>query len=78
MSFTDSNNSTFILSALFSQTGDVVTSVNFIEIGETTIDPAFTCLVQKDITITGGLVQNVNNFVGTIVGNFASIAINRR
>lgn len=76
MSFTDSNNVTFILSALFSQTGDVVTSVNFSEAGEGNVDPGFTCVVQRDISMTGGLVQNVSNFVGTINGNFGSVAFN--
>jgi hypothetical protein len=74
MTFTDSNNQFFILSALFSQTGDVVTGVNFSEVGN--VQPGFTCTAQRDITITGGLVQNVSNFVGNINGNFGTIAIN--
>jgi hypothetical protein len=74
MTYTDANGQFFILSALFSQTGDVVTSVNFSEIGNQAV--GFTCLAQRDIAITGGLVQNVNNFIGNILGNFGSIAIN--
>jgi hypothetical protein len=66
MTFTDSNNQFFILSALFSQTGAVVSGANISEIG----------IAQRDITITGGLVQNVSSFVGNINGNFGTIAIN--
>lgn len=74
MSFTDSNNATFILSALFSQTGDVVSGINVSEVGNG--QPGFTCVAQKDISVTGGLVQNVNNFVANFNGNFGTISIN--
>jgi hypothetical protein len=74
MTFTDSNNQFFILSALFSQTGAVVSGANISEIGNQAV--GFTCIAQRDITITGGQVQNVSNFVGNINGNFGTIAIN--
>jgi hypothetical protein len=75
MQFTDSSSNTFILSGLFSQTGAIVTGIHFSEAGETlTIN--FTCGVQPDISLANGLVQNVNQFSGTLAGNFGTIAFN--
>ena len=71
MTFTDTNNNTFLLSALFNQVGSVVTGINFSEVGNRA--PGFQCVTQRDITISNGLVQNVNQFSGDLAGNFGTI-----
>lgn len=72
MSFTDSNaNDLFILSGLFSQTGPNVTGISFSEVGNQS--PGFQCAAQPDISMTNGLVQNVNQFSGDLHGNFGTI-----
>jgi hypothetical protein len=70
MNFTDSTNQTFLLSGLFSQTGAIVTGVNFSEVGNRS---PFNCAVQRDIALSNGLVQNVNQFSGTLTGNFGTV-----
>src|ERR1700761_3259613 len=75
MQFTDSSNNTFILAGLFSQTGAVVTGIHFSEAGETRAIN-FTCPAQPDISLSNGLVQNVNQFSGDLAGNFGTIAFN--
>jgi hypothetical protein len=70
-SFTDSNGNTFILSALYNQVGPVVSGVNFSEVGNQA--PGFQCVVQRDISISNGLVANVNQFSGDLAGNFGTI-----
>jgi hypothetical protein len=71
MSFTDSNNNLFILSGLYSQSGPVVTGLSFSEVGN--LAPGFQCLVQRDISMANGLVQNTNQFSGDLSGNFGTI-----
>lgn len=68
--FTDTNNNIFLLSALFSQTGPVVTGLNFSEVGN---GNSFQCQAQRDIAMANGLVQNVNQFSGDLSGNFGGI-----
>jgi|SRR5882724_363717 len=70
-SFTDSNGSTFIMSALYDQVGAVVTGINLSELGN--VAPGFQCATQRDITISNGLVQNANQFSGDFAGNFGTI-----
>jgi hypothetical protein len=70
-SFTDSNGNIFILSALYNQVGPVVSGVNFLETGNRA--PGFQCVVQRDISISNGLVANVNQFSGDLAGNFGTI-----
>jgi hypothetical protein len=70
MTFTDSNNQVFLLSALFNQTGSIVTAVNISEVG----NPAtFQCASQANISLANGTVQNINQFSGDLSGNFGSI-----
>jgi hypothetical protein len=71
MTFTDTNNNTFLLSALYNQTGSVVTGTNFSEVGNAA--PGFQCVVQANISISNGTVQNVNQFSGDLAGNFGTI-----
>lgn len=68
--FTDNNGGTFLLSALFSQTGSVVTGLNFSEVGN---GSTFQCAVQPDIAMSNGSVQNVSTFSGDLSGNFRLI-----
>jgi hypothetical protein len=53
MTFTDSNGNFFILSALYFQTGAVVTGINFSEVDN--VAPGFQCIAQRDISISNGL-----------------------
>jgi hypothetical protein len=71
MTFTDSNGNFFILSALYFQTGAVVTGINFSEVGN--VAPGFQCIAQRDISISNGLVANVNQFSGDLAGNFGTV-----
>lgn len=71
MSFTDANGNNFILSGLFDQVGAVVTGLSFSEVGN--VSPGFQCIVQRDITMANGLVQNVSTFSGDISGNFGTV-----
>lgn len=76
MSFVDASGNTFILSALFAQTGAVVTSADVSEIGNgpgASPPTPFACQAQTDISISNGLVQNVNQFSGTLIGNFGTL-----
>ena len=76
MTFTDTNSNTFLLSALYDQTGSVVTGINFSEVGNGpgAIPPTpFNCAAQRDIALANGTVQNVNVFSGDLSGNFGSI-----
>jgi hypothetical protein len=76
MTFTDTNNNTFLLSALYNQVGAVVTGINFSEVGNgpLAIPPtAFQCAAQRDIAMANGLVASVNQFSGDLSGNFGSI-----
>jgi hypothetical protein len=70
--FSDSNNNQFLMSGLFSQTGAVVTGLSFSEVGNAVLG----CLVQRDVSMSNGLVQNVSNFTRTLAGNFGTIAFN--
>jgi hypothetical protein len=70
-SFVDASGNTFILSALYNQVGSVVTGINLSELGN--VAPGFQCAAQRDITISNGLVQNVNQFSGDLAGNFGTI-----
>jgi hypothetical protein len=77
--FTDTNNNLFLLSALFNQTGAVVSGVNLFELGNGpgAVPPTpFQCIAQRDISLANGLVANVSNFTGDISGNFGSIHFN--
>ena len=79
MTFTDSNSQTFLLSALFNQTGAIVTGVNFSEVGNgqfASPPTPFQCISQTDISMANGIVQNVNQFSGTLTGNFGTIVFN--
>jgi hypothetical protein len=63
--FTDTNNSLFLLSALFNQTGAVVSGVNITEAGNgpNAVPPTpFSCVAQPDVTFTNGLVSDVSTF----------------
>jgi hypothetical protein len=71
LTFTDSNNNTFLLSTLFSQTGSVVSGVNISEVGNRS---SFQCVAQPDATFSNGSVQNVSQFTGQFGGNFGTIA----
>jgi hypothetical protein len=76
MTFTDTNNNTFLLSALYNQTGSVVTGINFSEVGNgpgATPPTPFNCAAQRDIAMANGVVANVNQFSGDISGNFGTI-----
>lgn len=68
--FTDAGGNTFLLSALYNQVGATVTGINFSEVG-TPFN--FQCAAQRDITLTNGIVQNVNQFSGTLTGNFGTL-----
>jgi hypothetical protein len=72
MTFTDSSGNLFMLSALFSQTGAVVSGVNFFEGGDSQAN--FTCIAQRDISLANGLVADVSTFTGTLTGNFGTIS----
>jgi hypothetical protein len=71
MTFTDSSNNFFILSALFNQTGSVETGINFSEVGN--LQPTFHCVAPRDITLSNGLVANVDQFSGDLAGNFGTV-----
>jgi hypothetical protein len=72
MSFTDTTSGDlFILSGLFSQTGAVVSGINFSEVGNKA--PGFQCAAQRDIALSNGLVSDVSTFTGTLTGNFGTI-----
>jgi hypothetical protein len=76
MTFTDSNSQVFLLSALFNQTGSVVTGINFSEVGNGPNGQPptpFQCAAQRDITMANGTVQNVSTFSGDLSGNFGGI-----
>ena len=65
MSFTDSGGNNFILSALFSQTGAVVTGLSFNEVGN--IEANFHCVADSpSITFSNGMVSDVSTFAGTL------------
>jgi hypothetical protein len=76
MTFTDTNNNTFLLSALYNQVGAVVTGINFSEVGNgpnATPPTPFQCAAQRDIALANGLVASVNQFSGDLGGNFGTI-----
>jgi hypothetical protein len=76
MTFTDSNSQMFLLSALFNQTGAVVTGINFSEVGngpDGQPPTPFQCAAQRDISMANGTVQNVSTFSGDLSGNFGAI-----
>jgi hypothetical protein len=76
MTFVDSNGQTFLLSALFNQTGSVVTGLSFSEVGNgPNAQPPtpFQCAAQRDISMANGQVQNVSTFSGDLSGNFGGI-----
>jgi hypothetical protein len=76
MTFTDSNGQMFLLSALFNQTGSVVTGINFSEVGNgpgAQPPTPFQCAAQRDIAMANGSVQNTNQFSGDLSGNFGAI-----
>jgi len=76
MTFTDSNGQIFLLSALFNQTGSVVTGINFSEVGNgpgAQPPTPFQCAAQRDISMANGIVQNINQFSGDLSGNFGAI-----
>src|ERR1051326_8716399 len=76
MTFTDSNGQVFLLSALFNQTGSVVTGINFSEVGNgpgAQPPTPFQCAAQRDISMANGTVQNTNQFSGDLSGNFGAI-----
>jgi hypothetical protein len=69
MKFTDNSNNSFILSALFSQTGSVVTALNVLAAG----NPApFSC-VPFSASLSNGQVLNVDQFSGDINTQFGNI-----
>jgi hypothetical protein len=69
MKFSDSSNNSFILSALFSQTGSVVTAVNIFPAG----NPApFSC-VPFSATFANGQVLDVDQFSGDVNTPFGNI-----
>ncbi|MFL6310602.1 MAG: hypothetical protein ACJ71W_00725 [Terriglobales bacterium] len=69
MKFSDASNNSFILSALFSQTGSVVTALNVLAAG----NPApFSC-VPFSATFANGQVLNVDQFSGDINTQFGNI-----
>jgi hypothetical protein len=69
MKFSDSSNNSFILSALFSQTGSVVTALNLLAAG----NPApFSC-VPFSASLSNGQVLNVDQFSGDINTSFGNI-----
>lgn len=77
MNFVDSNNENFILAGLFSQSGAIVTGVNFSEVGNgpfASPPTPFQCAVQPDISLSNGLVADVSTFTGTLSGNFGTLA----
>jgi hypothetical protein len=79
MTFTDSNSQTFLLSALFNQVGAVVTGLSFSEEGNgqfASPPTPFACAAQTDISMANGIVQNVDQFSGTLSGNFGTIVFN--
>lgn len=62
MKFSDTSNNSFLLSALFSQTGSVVTALNILPGG----NPApFSCVISG-ATLANGQVLNVDQFSGDI------------
>jgi hypothetical protein len=69
MKFTDGSGHTLLLSALFSQTGSVVSALNILAAG----NPApFSC-VPFSATFANGEVLNVNQFSGDINTSFGNI-----
>jgi hypothetical protein len=69
MKFSDSSNNSFILSALFSQTGSVVTALNVLAAG----NPApFSC-VPFSASLSNGQVLNVDQFSGDVNTSFGNI-----
>lgn len=70
MKFTDTSNNSFLLSALFSQTGSVVTALNILAAGNPS---PFSC-VPFSATFANGEVLNVNQFSGDITtASFGSV-----
>jgi hypothetical protein len=70
MKFTDSSSNSFILSALFSQTGSVVTALNLLGLG----NPSPFACVPFSATFTNGQVLNVDQFSGNVNTSFGNIA----
>jgi hypothetical protein len=69
MKFSDTNNNSFLLSALFSQTGSVVTALNTLAAG----NPApFSC-VPFSASFANGSVLNVDQFSGDVNTPFGNI-----
>lgn len=69
MKFSDTSGNSFILSALFSQTGSVVTALNVLAAG----NPApFSC-VPFSATLANGSVLNVDQFSGDVNTPFGNI-----
>jgi hypothetical protein len=70
MKFSDSSNNSFILSALFSQTGSVVTAVNILAAGN---PPPFACNGTFSAALANGQVLNVDQFSGDVNTPFGNI-----
>jgi hypothetical protein len=76
MVMSDTGGNVFLLSALFSQTGSVVTGLSFSEVGNgpgATPPTPFQCAAQRDISMANGTVQSVSTFSGDLSGNFGTI-----
>jgi hypothetical protein len=69
MKFSDSSNNTFILSALFSQTGSVVTALNLLPAGN---PPPFSC-IPFSASFANGQVLNVDQFSGDVNTPFGNV-----
>jgi hypothetical protein len=70
MKFSDASGNSFILSALFSQTGSVVTALNLLGVG----NPAPFACVPFSATFANGQVLNVDQFSGNVNTAFGNIA----
>jgi hypothetical protein len=70
MKFSDTSNNSFILSALFSQTGSVVTALNVLAAGNTA---PFSCSGSFNATLSNGQVLSVDQFSGDINTSFGNI-----
>jgi hypothetical protein len=69
MKFSDSSNNSFIMSALFSQTGSVVTALNILIVG----NPAPFACVPFSASFANGQVLNVDQFSGDVNTPFGNI-----
>jgi predicted small secreted protein len=69
LKFSDANNNSFIMSALFSQTGSVVTAVNVIAAG----NPLPFACVPFSASFANGQVLDVDQFTGDIITPFGNI-----